>query len=269
MIMKFLNCVDILSIKCLSKRCYTISFLNPRFNYFQYFAKQLIDCDLFYQNFSFFIRNFLQQVKTNISLSNWLYLNYFLDNLKSDLMISSCFCHLFHCPRSLFAKSECYLCSRKYVSTLITKPKNFDQLFKFNFGDRLLKEYQNISFKGLEPSLFFKSYDELATVMSNRKRCLTTYVVTSPSKIARLFVEVFLRILINYCYKFVEILSESEEVIFIEKYIDSLISFLSDIIIKFDFKIFIKIFLENKHNSDNLKIINENFINYCSEKYAC
>ena len=132
-----------------------------------------------------------------------------------------------------------------------------------------MKEYQNISFKGLEPSLFFKSYDELATVMSNRKRCSTTCVVTSPSKIARLFVEVFLRILINYCYKFVEILSESEEVIFIEKYIDSLISFLSDIIIKFDFKIFIKIFLENKHNSDKLKIINENFINYCSEKYAC
>ena len=269
MIMKFLNCVDILSIKCLSKRCYTISFLNPRFNYFQYFAKQLIDCDLFHQNFSFFIRNFLQQVKTNISLSNWLYLNYFLDNLKSDLMISSCFCHLFHCPRSLFAKNECYLCSRKFVSTLITKPKNFDQLFNFTFEDRLLKEYQNISFKGLEPLLFFKSYDELATIMSNRKRCLTTCVVTSPSKIARLFVEVFLRILINYCYKFVEILSESEEVIFIEKYIDSLISFLSDIIIKFDFKIFIKIFLENKHNSDNLKIINENFINYCSEKYAC
>ena len=121
----------------------------------------------------------------------------------------------------------------------------------------------------LESSLFFKSYDELVTIMSDRKRCLTTCVVSSPSKIARLFIEVFLRILINYCYKFAEILSESEEVIFIEKYINSLISFLSDIIIKFDFKIFMKVFLENEHNSDNFKIINENFINYCSKKYAC
>ena len=213
--MKFLNCVDILSIKCLSKRCYTMTFLNQRFNYFQYFAKQLIDCDLYYQTSSLFVQNFLEEIKANISLPNWLYLNYFFDNLKSDLMISSCLCHLFHCPRSLFAKSECFLCSRKYVSTFITKPKNFDQLFKFNFGDRLLKEYQNISFKGLESSLFFKSYDELATVMSNRARYLTTCVVTSPSKIARLFLEVFLRILVNYCYKFVEHLPESEEVIFV------------------------------------------------------
>ena len=213
--MKFLNCVDILSIKCLSKRCYTMTFLNQRFNYFQYFAKQLIDCDLYYQTSSLFVQNFLEEIKTNISLPNWLHLNYFFDNLKSDLMISSCLCHLFHCPRSLFAKSECFLCSRKYVSTFITKPKNFDQLFKFNFGDRLLKEYQNISFKGLESSLFFKSYDELATVMSNRARYLTTCVVTSPSKIARLFLEVFLRILVNYCYKFVEHLPESEEVIFV------------------------------------------------------
>ena len=87
-------------MKCLSKRFYTVTFLNQRFNYFQYFAKQLIDCNLYYQTFSLFVENFLQR-ETDISLSNWLYLNYFLDNLKSDLMISSCFCHLFHCPRSL------------------------------------------------------------------------------------------------------------------------------------------------------------------------
>ena len=105
--------------------------------------------------------------------------------------------------------------------------------------------------------------------MSNQKRCLTTCVISSPSKIARLFLEVFLRILINYCYKFVEILAESEELTFIENYFDCLIKFLSDVITKFDFNIFIKIFLENEHNSDNLKIINQNFVNYCSKKYAC
>ena len=139
MILKFLNYVDILSIKRLSKRCYNISFLDQRFKYFKHLAKQLIDCNLFYQKFNDFIQNFLQQVKSDISLPNWLYLNYFLDNLKGDLLISSCFCHLFHCPRSLFAKSSCYLCSRKFIASLITKPENFNQLFNFSFGDRLLK----------------------------------------------------------------------------------------------------------------------------------
>ena len=198
-----------------------------------------------------------------------MYLNYFLHNLKGNLLISSCFCHLFHCPRSLFAKNSCHLCSRKFIASVITKPQNFDQLFTFTFGDRLLKEYQNISFKGLQSSLFFKSYDELVTIESDKKRCLTTCVISSPSKIGRLFLEVFLRILVNGCYNFANILSKSEELIFLQKYFDCVINHLPDIIAKFNFNIFIKIFSENDYNSHSFKITNKNFVSYCSKKYAC
>ena len=111
MIMKFLNTSDFLAVKCLSKRCFTISFLNQRFSYYRHFAKRFVDSNLYYDTLSCFIQNFLENVKNNIDFSNWLLLNYFLDNLKTDLMISNCFCHLFHCPRSLFAKSNC---SRQY-----------------------------------------------------------------------------------------------------------------------------------------------------------
>ena len=96
-------------------------------------------------------------------------------------MISNCFCHLLHCPRS-FAKSQCSLFGRKYVLTRITKPKNFEE-FKFAFRDRLnFKEISSLSF------------DELATIMSDR--CL--------------------RILMNYCCKFVELLPECQEIRFVE-----------------------------------------------------
>ena len=148
---------------------------------------------------SFFVKRHLQNVKDDIDISNWLFLNYFLDSIKTDLMISNCLCHLFHCPRSLFAKSDCMLSSRKYVLTLITKPKNFDSLFNFDFEDSLLIQYKDISFQGFKSALFYKSFDELATIMSDRKRCLTTCVINTPSKFARLFLEVFLRILMNYC----------------------------------------------------------------------
>ena len=268
-ILKYVNYADILSIKLLSKRCFDISFLNCRFKYFQGLAKQLTDCSLYYQKINAFFDNFVQKVKSDILLSDWLYLNYFLYQLKGSLMLSSCFCHLFHCPRSLFAKSNCRLCSRKFIASVLTKPKNFNQLFTFSFEDRLLKEYHNICFKGLEPSLFFKSYDEMVTVESNRKRCLTTCVVTAPCKIGKLFLEVFLRILVNACYDFANILSQSEELIFLEKFFDFVISHIPDCIAKFDFKTFIKIFSENDYNSHNLKITNKNFISYCSKKYAC
>ena len=268
-VLKYLNYADILSIKFLSKRCFNISFLNCRFKYFQGLAKQLTDCNLYYQKINAFFDNFAQKVKSDISLSDWLYLNYFLYQLKGNVMLSSCFCHLFHCPRSLFAKNNCQLCSRKFIATVITKPKNFDQLFTFSFGDRLLKEYHNICFKGLQPLLFFKSYDEMVTIESNRKRCLTTCVITAPCKIGKLFLEMFLRILVNACYDFANILSQSEELIFLEKFFNFVISHIPDTIAKFDFNTFIKIFSENDYNSHNLKITNKNFISYCSKKYAC
>ena len=230
-ILKYLHYGDILSIKFLSRRCFNISFLNSRFKYFQDLAKQLTDCNLFYQKITVSFQDFVQKVKSDISLPDWLYLNYFVHNLKGDLLISSCFCHLFHCPRSRFAMNSCHLCSRKFIASLITKPKNFNQLFNFTFGDRLLEEYQNISFNGLESLLFFKSYDELVTINSDRKRCLTSCVIMSPSKIGRLFLEVLLRILVNSCYNFATILSQSQELIFLEKYFDSLLNHLPDVII--------------------------------------
>ena len=179
-ILKYLNYSDILSIKLLSKRCFTICFLKCRFKYFQGLANQLTDCSLYYKEINSFFDDFIQKIKSDISLPDWLYLNYFFYQLKGNLMLSSCFCHLFHCPRSIFAKNNCQLCSRKFVATVITKPKNFNQLFSFSFKDRLLKEYHNICFEGLYPLLFFKSYDELVTINSDKKRCLTTCVVTAP-----------------------------------------------------------------------------------------
>ena len=112
-ILKYLNYVDILSIKFLSKRCFNITFLNTRFKYFRGLAKQLTDCNLYYQEINAFIDNFVQKIKSDISLPDWVYLNYFFDQLKGNLMLSSCFCHLFHCPRSFYAPNNCPLCSKK------------------------------------------------------------------------------------------------------------------------------------------------------------
>ena len=267
--MKFLDISDFLALKCLSKRCFGITFLNQRFSYFQHFAKRFVESNLYYDALSCFIQKFLKNVKNNIDFSNWLFFNYFFDNLKTDRMVSNCFYHLFHYPRSLFAKSKCILCSRQYVLTQVTKPENFEELFKFDFGDDLSKDYKEISFEGLKSSLFYKSYDELATIMSDRKRCLTTCVVNTPSKFARMFLEVFLRILMNYCYKFVEFLPVCQEVELLKKYINGILEFLSNILPKFKFSVFVDIFSENTFNSDIFKILNENFITYCSKKYSC
>ena len=213
----------------MSKRCLSISFLDERVIYYNHFAKRLIDSNFYYDILSCFITDFLKNVKNDLNFSTWLFLNYFFDNLKNDLMISNCFYHLFHCPRSVFAKSKCVLCSRQYVLTQITKPKNFNDLFKLNFvsffGEYLPKGLGTF-FEEFKPLLFYKSYDELVTIMSDRKRCLTKFVVQTPFKLIKAFLEIVLRILMNYCYKFIEYLLVCQESDFVEKYLNSVFEFL-------------------------------------------
>ena len=108
-ILKYLNYVDILSIKLLSKRCFSITFLNSRFKYFQGLAKQLTDCSLYYQEINAVFDNFFQKLKTDISLPDLLYLNYFFYQLKGNLLLSSCFCHL-----SFVSLSKVYFCNRSH-----------------------------------------------------------------------------------------------------------------------------------------------------------
>ena len=257
----------------MSKRCLSISFLDEHVRYYNHFAKRLVDSNLYYDILSCFIRDFLKNVKNDLNFSTWLFLNYFFDNLKIDLMISNCFYHLFHCPRSVFAKNGCFLCSRQYVLTQITKPKNFNDLYKFNFvsffENYLPKGSKGTFFEEFKPLLFYKSYDELVTIISKRKRCLTKFVVQSPFKLIKAFLEIVLRVLMNYCYKFIKYLLVCQEADFVEKYVNSVLEFLSNILGKINFSVFVDMFSENTYNSNIIKILNENFITYCSKKYAC
>ena len=196
-ILKYLNYTDILSIKLLSKRCFNISFLNCRFKYFRGLAKQLTDCSLYYQEINAFFDNFVQKVKSDISLPDWLYLNYFFYQLKGNLLISSCFCHLFHCPRVVYL-NNCRLCSRKFIPVMDSKIKDFDEIF---------------------------------TIIENRLNQKVLFLL------AKYFLEVFFRILVNASYDFANILLYSQRLIFLQKFFDFVISHIFNTITKFDFNI--------------------------------
>ena len=104
--------------------------------------------------------------------------------------------------------------------------------------------------------------------MSDRKRCLTKFVVQTPFKLIKAFLEVVFRILMNYCYRFIEYLPVCQEADFAEKYVAFVLKFFSNILGKINFSVFVHIFSKNSYNSDIIKILNENFIGYCSKKYA-
>ena len=119
-------------------------------------------------------------------------------------MTSNCFYHLFPCPRSVFARSNCIFCSRLYVLPDI-RPKNFKLLDNFDFkisDDRRnsLSENSISILKRFKIITFFNSLEEFSTSNSNQKRCLNTFIVQDYFHLVLVFFEVQLRILSNFFY---------------------------------------------------------------------
>ena len=78
------------------------------------------------------LTDLLNKFKTNFDELTFLFLKYSLEDLKNLFMISNFFYHLFSCPRSVFARSNCIFCSRLYVLPDI-RPKNFKLIDNFDF----------------------------------------------------------------------------------------------------------------------------------------
>ena len=120
-------------------------------------------------------------------------------------MISNVLYHLFSCPRSFFAKSNCNCCSRVFISESI-RPINFKFFdnFTFNFSDDRKTVSSDNSLSIMNKSkiiVFSNSLEEMSVINSSQKRCLTTFVVQDYFQFVLIFFEAQLRIFCNFFYK--------------------------------------------------------------------
>ena len=193
-------------------------------------------------------------------------------------MISNCFYHLFSCPRSVFARSNCIFCSRLYVLPDI-RPKNFKLIDNFDFeisDDRRnsLSENSISILKRFKIITFFNSLEEFSTINSNQKRCLNTFIVQDYFHLVLVFFEVQLRILSNFFYNIVKdkyIKSKIKQIFFLEQCFNFSIEFVTYCISKVKIDFFEEIFKEfdfSDSDSNIIKVINKKYIEYCDRKYA-
>ena len=75
------------------------------------------------------IENLLSIFKKKFDNLTFLFLKYSFDRLKNLFMMSNCLFHLFSCPRSDYAKSNCICCSRLYIDASI-RLSNLEKLEK-------------------------------------------------------------------------------------------------------------------------------------------
>ena len=125
--MKFLSVKDILNLRFLSKHFYNITFFDKKMKYCRDNSHNLFEVDDYYNTFLNMINDFLNNFKKKVDEVTFLFLKYSLEELKNIFMISNVLYHLFSCPRSFFAKSNCNYCSRVFIPESI-RPNNFDIL---------------------------------------------------------------------------------------------------------------------------------------------
>ena len=244
-------------------------------------SPKIFNVNQYHDMFFILFNNLLNSLKVKFSETTFLLLKYSLDDLKNLFMISNCLSHLFSCPRSVFARNDCLYCSRLFIEENI-RPKNFTIINDFNFKYYLDSYIQGkLSSKSVDvlarfkTIVFFKSFDELSVINSDRKRCLTTFIVQDYFHFVLVFFEVQLRIFINFFYKIVEneyVKKEDEIRFFLEQCFHFTFDFVSYCIGKVNIVFFEEIFDEmnfNEYDSNIIKVINKKYIEYCDRKYAC
>ena len=122
--------------------------------------------------------------------------------------------------------------------------------------------------------MFFKSLDEFSIINSDRKRCLNTFIVQDYMHLVLVFFEIQLRIFVNFFYNIVNdnyIKTTDEITFFLEQCFDFSFSFVTYCIKKVKISFFKELFDEIDYtdfDSNIIKVINKNYIDYCNRKYV-
>ena len=173
-------------------------------DFFSKNSHKIFEVNEYYDMFFYLFNDLLNKLKMKFNQTTFFLLKYSLDDLKNLFVISNCLYHLFSCPRSVFARNDCFYCSRVFIKE-INQSKNFNCINEFNFNiffkqfirRKLSSASLNILSK-LKIIVFFKSYDDFSTVNSNRKRCLNTFIVQDYIHLVLAFFEIQLGIFINF-----------------------------------------------------------------------
>ena len=238
-------------------------------------ARKIFEVNDYYENFFYLLEDLFKKLKKEFDEITFIFLKYSFEDLKNLIMISNCFFHLFFCPRSIFAKSDCKHCSRLYFSPFI-RPKNFKLLneFKFMISDEQKNTLSDNSLsilKRFSIVVFFESLKESSTINSDKKRCLKTFIIQDYFHLVIIFFEVQIRIFCNFFSKIVDdcyIDSYEEKNFFLEECFIFCFKFVSYCVRNVKFSFFHEIFSQYEYSDFNLKVINKKYIEYCEKKYA-
>ena len=264
LIFRFLTLSDVCKFKFLSKRSNSIYFSIGRdlgLNFLVDNAKKNFNVDEYYETMKvFFVEELYRQIKSKLNFSTRVFLRYCLENFLRMTTISNTLLHLFYCPRSFFAKSDCLLCSRLFV-------KDVD--FKVDFSV-LKKKDTIISIKDYNFNFFWDNKKQKDIINSDLKRCLNTVVIQDRFDLLFYFIEIQGRYYSNFfkCLAELCLLNKLQQFHLITLSNELFDNFICYILRHVNLKCLNDLFEEVEINQfKNLKVINKKYKEYLKNKY--
>ena len=136
----------------------------------------------------FFAEEFTKKIMKEFNFCDRLFIKYCLENFLRMTTISNTLYHLFYCPRSFFASSDCKLCSRIYFKKdLLVYPFPNFRYLKIN---DYTSEY--------DFNYFWSDENQKEIINSDIKRCLNFSVIQNGTGFLPLFVEIQGRYYCNF-----------------------------------------------------------------------
>ena len=198
-IFKFLDLKDLFSFKFLSRKSNSIYFSVGREKNLFFLietSKKVFNLNNYHFNFNaILLKEFILDLKRRFTFSKYLYLRSSLEEISREITISNIFLHLFYCPRSSFAKSEC-ICARVFLKKEVEV--NAEYLENLNILPHLDIDENEIEMHAFEFNFFWNNDHQRSVINSNVKRCLSTFIVQYNKQFLLLFLEIQIRIFMNF-----------------------------------------------------------------------
>ena len=209
-IFKFLDLKDLFCFKFLSRKSNSIYFSVGRDKNLFFLietSKKVFNVNNYFFNFnSILLKEFIVDLKRRFSFSKYLYLRSSLEEVSRNVTISNILFHLFYCPRSAFAKNDC-ICARLFLKKEVEV--NSEYLENLNIVPYL--EIDENEMRPFEFNFFWNNEQQRSVINSNIKRCLSTFIVQYHNQFLLLFLEVQIRIFMNFFVKISKSFSKEKD----------------------------------------------------------
>ena len=160
-----------------------------------------------------------------------------------------------------------------YLCKDIIKPSNFKCISHFQCislfdSAALSKECQDL-IKQFNFIVFFDTYQQYQIIISDRKRCLNSYVIQNHIQFVLAFFEIQLSIFVNCFYNLIDYIPKDYQTFFLKNCFTFAHRFIVWSVKEIKVECFQKVFDEIDYNEFNfIKVINNKYIDFYKKKYA-